>query len=116
VFLTVLIATTVPSAILMLAIHHIARALGRSGGGEYAVIGSLVAAGCFALLIPILAGMMFVLLPASVVNGAIMGALYRRFAGIEPVPLPEIVIATDAQALVGVDHPSRRQHGVILSN
>jgi hypothetical protein len=116
VFLTVLIATTVPSAILMLAIHHIARALGRSGGGEYAVIGSLVAAGCFALLTPLLGGMMFVLLPAAVVNGAIMGALYRRFAGIEPVPLPEIVIATDAQALVGVDHPSRRQHGVILSN
>ena len=116
VFLTLLIATTVPSAILMLAIHHVARALRRSGGGAYAVIGSLVAAGCFVLLTPLLGGMMFVLLPASVVNGAIMGALYRRFAGIEPVPLPEIVIATDAQALVGADHPSRRQHGVILSS
>jgi hypothetical protein len=32
------------------------------------------------------------------------------------VPLPEVVIATDAQALVGADHPSRRQHGVILGN
>jgi len=41
---------------------------------------------------------------------------YRRFAGIEPVPLPEVVIATDPQALVGADHPSRHQHGVILSN
>ena len=45
-----------------------------------------------------------------------MGVLYRRFAGIEPVPLPEAVIAADPNALVGADHPSRRQHGVILSN
>lgn len=116
VFLTVLIATTVPSAILVLAIHHIARAFSRSRGGDYAVIGSVVTTGCFALVTPLLGGMMIVLLPAAVVNGAIMGALYRRFAGIEPMPLPEIVIATDAQALVGADHPSRRQHGVILSN
>jgi len=116
VFLTVLIATTVPSAILVLAVHHIARALRRSRGAEYAAIGSVVAAGCMALLTPILSGMIYLLLPAAVVNGAIMGALYRRFAGIEPVPLPEIVIATDPQALVGADHPSRRQHGVILSN
>ena len=116
VFLTVLIATTVPSAILVIAVHHIARALRRSRGGDYAVIGSVVTAGCFALVTPLLGGMMVVVLPAALVNGAIMGALYRRFAGIEPMPLPEIVIATDAQALVGADHPSRRQHGVLLSN
>jgi len=116
VFLTVLIATTVPSAILVLAVHHIARAFRRSRGGDYAVIGSVVAGGCFALVTPLLGGMMIVLLPAALINGAIMGALYRRFAGIEPMPLPEIVIATDAQALVGADHPSRRQHGVILTN
>ena len=115
VFLTVLIATTVPSAILVLAIHHIARALRRSRGGEYAAIGSLVAAGCVVLLMPVF-GVMPLLLATAVVNGAIMGALYRRFAGIEPVPLPEVVIATDTQALVSADHPSRRQHGVILSN
>ncbi|MEH2547099.1 hypothetical protein V1283_003744 [Bradyrhizobium sp. AZCC 2262] len=115
VFLTVLIATTVPSAILVLAIHHIARALRRSRGGEYAAIGSLVAAGCVVLLMPVF-GAMPLLLATAVVNGAIMGALYRRFAGIEPVPLPEVVIATDTQALVSADHPSRRQHGVILSN
>ena len=115
VFLTVLIATTVPSAILVIAVHHIARALRRSRGSDYAVIGSGVTAGCFALVTPLLGGTMIVLLPAAIVNGAIMGALYRRFAGIEPMPLPEMVIATDAQALVGVDHPSRRQHGVLLS-
>ena len=115
VFLTVLIATTVPSAMLVLAIHHIARALRRNRGGEYAAIGSLVAAGCVVLLMPAF-GVMPLLLATAVVNGGIMGALYRRFAGIEPVPLPEVVIATDTQALVGADHPSRRQHGVILFN
>ncbi len=116
VFLTVLIATTVPSAILVIAVHHIARAVRRSRGGDYAVIGSVVTAGCFILVTPLLGGMMIVVLPAALVHGAIMGALYRRFAGIEPIPLPELVIATDAQALVGTDHPSRRQHGVLLSN
>lgn len=117
VFLIVLIATIVPSTILVLAAHHIARALHRGRGGEYAAIGSLVAGGCVVLLTPILPiGMMLLFLAVAIVDGAIMGALYRRFAGIEPVPLPEVVIATDAQALVGADHPSRRQHGVILSN
>jgi hypothetical protein len=42
--------------------------------------------------------------------------LYRRFAGLEPVPLPEAVIATDPNALVGADDPARHQHRVILSN
>jgi hypothetical protein len=116
-FLTVLIATIVPSAIFVLAAHHVARALGRGLGGEYAAIGSLVAGGCVMLLAPMLpTPTMFLLLAIAVVDGAVMGALYRRFAGIEPVPLPEVVIATDAQALVGADHPSRRQHGVILGN
>ena len=116
-FLTVLIATIVPSSILVLAAHHIARALGRGRGGEYAAIGSLVAGACVVLLTPMLPiPLMFLFLAMAVVNGAIMGALYRRFAGIEPVPLPEVVIATDPEALVGADHPSRRQHSVIISN
>jgi hypothetical protein len=32
------------------------------------------------------------------------------------VPLPEAVIATDPNALVGADDPARHQHRVILSN
>ena len=117
IFLTALIGTSVPSAILMLAAHHIARSLNRGKGGEYAAIGSLVAGGCVVLLTPLMPiDTMLLFLAIAVVNGAIMGALYRRFAGIEPVPLPEVVIATDPQALVGADHPSRHQHGVILSN
>ena len=65
-------------------------------------------------LVPMLAGPPLIM--AAVGCGAIMGALYRRFAGLEPVPLPEAVIATDPNALVGADDPARHQHRVILSN
>ena len=116
-FLIVLIATIVPSSILVLAAHHIARALRRGRGGEHAAIGSLVAGALRRTADTAVADRIDVRVSyrMAVVNGAIMGALYRRFAGIEPVPLPEIVIATDPEALVGADHPSRRQHGVIIS-
>jgi hypothetical protein len=69
-------------------------------------------AGPLALLTPLTPGF---LLALAVVYGAVMGALYRRFAGIEPVPLPEAVLATEEAALVSADHPSRRQHSVILT-
>ena len=61
------------------------------------------------------ASLAFLLIIATA-YGAIMGALYRRFSGLEPVPLPEAVIASDANALVDADHPSRHQHRVILTN
>jgi hypothetical protein len=116
-FLIVLVATILPSTIFTLCAHHIARALRRNRGHEYAAIGSLMAALCAALFAPLTPMTpIFLLLAPAVVYGAIMGALYRRFAGIEPVPLPETVIATDEAALVGADHPSRRQHSVILTN
>ena len=116
-FLTFLVATIVPAAILVLCLHHIARALRRHQVWEYAAMGGLMAAACVYLLsplVPLVSGLPLAIV--AVAYGVIMGALYRRFAGLEPVPLPEAVIATDAQALVGADHPSRRQHGVILSN
>jgi hypothetical protein len=116
-FLMILIATIVPSAIFVLATHHVARALRRGRGFEYAAIGSLTAGLCVGLIAPLLPiAPIFLLLASAIVYGAIMGALYRRFAGLEPVPLPEAVIASDEHALVGADHPSRRQHSVILTN
>jgi len=138
-FLIILMATIVPSTIFILGVHHIARAFGRNRGIEYAGIGSLLGGLCVVLLaplmpitsiVPLLAlaivpsaivqlmplNSIFMLLAPGIVFGAIMGALYRRFAGIEPMPLPEIVIATDEAALVDADHPSRHQHGVILTN
>jgi hypothetical protein len=116
-FLTILVATIVPSAILVLCLHHIARALRRQRAYEYAVIGSLTALICAYVLVPLTRfESISYLLVLAAAYGAIMGALYRRFAGLEPLPLPESVIADDPDALVGADHPARRQHGVILSN
>jgi len=116
-FLIILMATIVPSAIFVLAAHHIARACGRHRGIDYAGIGSLLAGLCVGLIAPLMpVTSLFALIAPGIVYGAIMGALYRRFAGIEPVPLPEVVIATDEATLVGADHPSRRQHSVILTN
>jgi hypothetical protein len=116
-FLTVLFATILPFAIFVLAIHHVARVLRWNGGIEYAVLGSLMAGICVFLIAPLVpVTSIFLLLTPGIVYGAMMGALYRRFAGIEPVPLPEAVIAPDEAALVSADHPSRRQHSVILPN
>jgi hypothetical protein len=116
-FLTLLVVTIVPAAILVLCLHHMARAMRRHRAWEYAAMGGLMAAACAYLLspmVPLLAGSP--LTTAAATCGAIMGALYRSFAGLEPVPLPEAVIATDPNALVGADDPARRQHRVILSN
>jgi hypothetical protein len=116
-FLTFLVVTIVPSAILMLCLHHIARALGRHRAWEYAVAGALLAAACILFvspMVPMISGLHLTIVATG--YGAIMGALYRRFAGLEPVPLPEAVIAVDPNALVGADDPARRQHRVILSN
>jgi hypothetical protein len=71
---------------------------------------------CGYLLVPLTPFNSSYLLILAAAYGAVMGALYRRFAGLEPLPLPEAVIATDPDALVGADHPARRQHSVILGS
>jgi hypothetical protein len=116
IFLTTLTATIVPSAILILSTHHIARAAHRSRGIEYACLGSLMSALCGIVIAPFtpVSSIMFLIVPA-IVYGAIMGALYRRFAGIEPTPLPEPVIVTDENTLVLADHSSRQGHGVVFT-
>jgi hypothetical protein len=116
-FLTFLVASIVPAAIFVLCLHHLARALHRRQTWEYAGIGAAMAVICALLLapvVPLLSGLTFLIL--MIVCGAIMGALYRSFSGLEPVPLPEAVIATDPNALVGADDPARKQHRIILSN
>jgi hypothetical protein len=116
IFLTTLTATIVPSAILMLSVHHVARAIHRSRGIEYAGLGSLMSALCGVVVAPFtpVSPILFLLVPAMI-YGAIMGALYRAFAGIEPMPLPEPVIVTDEDTLVPADHPSRQGHGVMFT-
>lgn len=117
-FLTSLTATIVPAAIFVLATHHIARALHRKSGIDYAALGGALGALCSTvavLFVPFnpFASDLFPLVSA-IICGSIMGALYRRFAGIEPVPLPEPVIVTDENALVSADHSSRRGHNVMF--
>jgi len=116
-FLTIMVATVLPSAIFALCLHHIARALRRQRALDYALTGGVLAMGCALLLAPVspFTSVTYMLGPTAA-YGAIMGALYRRFAGLEPLPLPEAVLANDPSALVGADHPARQQHRVILSN
>lgn len=117
VFLMTLTVTVVPSAILTVCTHHVARGLHRSGGLEYAALGGLMAAVCSIVIAPFtpFATAPLLVAPATA-YGAIMGALYRRFAGIEPVPLPEPVIVTDANTLVPANHSSRQGHGVMFTD
>ena len=44
---------------------------------------------------------------------AVSMLIYRRWAGLEPEPLPPDVHVSDERALVGADHPARRYHKVI---
>ncbi len=114
IFLMALMATVIPSAILVVCTHHIARALHRTHGWEYAVLGALVTVLCCIALARLSPLTPSVMLGLAVVCGATMGAIYRGLAGIEPVPLPEAVIVTDENALVPADHPSRQGHGVVF--
>jgi hypothetical protein len=117
IFITALVATIIPSAILVICTHHLARALRRSRGYEYAALGGLMTALCGLIIAPFspLSSVAF-LFGLAVIYGAIMGALYRRFAGIEPVPLPEPVLVIDENTLVPADHPSRQSHSVVFTD
>ncbi|OAF20212.1 hypothetical protein AXW67_33310 [Bradyrhizobium neotropicale] len=88
--------------------------MGRRRTRHYAAIGAAIAV-AWMLLLAFVVPLLTVLLVPAAFCGAVMGALCGRFAGIVPLPLPD-VIATDPNTLVGADHPSRHQHGVILSN
>jgi hypothetical protein len=111
-FMLTLFATAIPSAVIVSVTHAAARAFRRTGGMDYAVIGAAVGLiASIALLIWVPAP----LLSLVVVAAAIMGAAYRRFAGLEPLPLPEAVLATDPAALVGEHDPARQTRAVIMN-
>jgi hypothetical protein len=115
-FLITLTVTIVPAAIFVMCTHHIARALHRQSGFAYAAFGGLLGAVCSGVIVPFMpffAADTFPVVSATVC-GTIMGALYRRFAGLEPIPLPEPVIVTDENALVPADHSSRHGHSVMF--
>ena len=111
-FITVFVMF-VPAAIVVVATHMLARSFRFTSGGHYALIGAAV--NCVAALLLIAMVHAAFLFPVAAIVGAVMGAVYRRFAGIEPLPLPEDVLAQDPRTLVPADHPSRRTHAVIMN-
>jgi hypothetical protein len=62
----------------------------RRSAWEYAAIGGVAALAC-ALLLAFVVPLLAILVVPAAFCGAVMGALYRRFAGLEPLPLPETV-------------------------
>jgi hypothetical protein len=120
-FLMAAIPTIIPCAIFVAIAHGVARALHRTSGLHYAGAGALVGLAFGLVLIPFggwpsfpFTGVGFLILPLAA-TGAVMMAVYRRFAGIEPRSLPEPVLATEIEALVPEDHPSRHNHAVVLA-
>jgi hypothetical protein len=113
IFLVNLFVMFVPALFVVGATHALARSLRLTTGAHYALIGAVV--NCCAALLLLAMVHAAVLFPAAAVIGAVMGAIYRRFAGIEPLPLPEAVLATDRRTLVPADHPSRRTRAIIMN-
>jgi hypothetical protein len=111
-FMLILFATAIPAAIVVTVTHMAARVTRRTSGSDYAAIGAIAGVVAFAALlyyIPV------IFLPVGMVEGAIMGAIYRRFAGLEPLALPEAVLATDRATLVGENDRARRTRTVIMN-
>jgi hypothetical protein len=112
-FVTALLVTIAPSALVVGATHALARSLRRTRGLDYAAIAAVLNCIPACMLLAMVGAAL--LFPLAAITGAVMGATYRRFAGIEPLPLPEDVLATDPRALVPEDHPSRRTHAVVMN-
>jgi hypothetical protein len=112
-FLITLMITFLPSIIFTLLTHFVARACGCRSIAAYAAIGAGTGLACALLVTPLtpFTSNLYTGGP-TIICGAIMGALYRRFAGLEPLPLPEMLQVDDESALVGADHPARVGHAV----
>jgi hypothetical protein len=108
-----LVATLLPAAFVVATAHAIARARSTTSSLDYTLAGT--AAGALASLALTLFMPAALVLPFGLVSGALMGAAYRRFADLEPLALPEAILATDPATLVGADHPTRRGHAVITN-
>ena len=118
-FLTTTLITALPGVLFVALAHGMARALRWTRGMQYAGAGALMGLAIGVSLIPFggmpaypFTGVGF--LPLTIL-GAIMMAVYRRFAGLEPRSLPEPVLARELEALVPEDHPARHQHAVVLN-
>jgi hypothetical protein len=113
-FMILVPITLLPAAIVVGITHAMARSLQRIGSVDYAVIGALVSFGAALMMSSLLPTVM--LMPAAVIlAGALMGAAYRRFAGLEPRSLPKAMLATVPRHLAGKRHPARRSHAAIIN-
>lgn len=109
-FILSMIATSVPTAIFASLVHALARSMRRTSMRDYAMAGSL--AGLALGTAFSMAGGVVLLVPC-VILGAIIAVIYRGLAGIEPLSLPEPVLARTTEALVAADHPLRKAHIVV---
>jgi hypothetical protein len=116
IFMSTLLMTIIPSGIITLLTHLLARAAGLHHGPAYAGIGAGMGFLVALLVFPFspFTALVYLAIP-STAFGALMGALYRRFAGLEPMPLPEAVIVTDPETLVPHEDPARRGHSIVLN-
>jgi hypothetical protein len=112
-FLVIVLITLLPAALVAGITHALARSLQRTRGTDYAVIGTLVSF--------VVALMMYSYLPATmqvptvVLAGALMGAVYRRFAGLEPRSPLKAALAANPSRLAGKHHLARHSRTVILN-
>ncbi|CDX14225.1 membrane hypothetical protein [Mesorhizobium sp. ORS 3324] len=103
--------TGMPVVILIAIAHFALRSIGKSGYLAYG-LGGLLAAPAMALVTFGAAGPLVILSTLPTVVGAV---IYRKLAGLEPVPVAEDVIARDRRDLVGADHARRKAGRVIIS-
>lgn len=115
-FILTLLVAALPAALSALAIHGLARTLALTRTRNYAGCGALVGVALSLLFSPLnpFTALYYLVVP-SVLIGALMGITYRRFAGVEPLPLPEPVLVRDIEAVVPEDHPDRSTHQIVLN-
>lgn len=99
----------IPITLCLVAGHFAARAVKTTATWAYFLFG-FAAPSVIALLGP---GPFMTLGLALALPTGISLALYRTFAGLEPVPVAEDVISSNPRDLVAADHPRRRYGRVV---
>ena len=87
-----------------LAIHNICRYFKITRSGGYALMGFAMSLVCGIVILPLI-----LISPMM----AISLNIYRRWAGLEPVGLPDPVIVRDPANLIAANHPRRSYHQII---
>ena len=103
--------TGMPVLILIAIAHFGLRSIGKTGYLAFG-LGGLAAAPLMALVTFGAAGPLVILATLPTIVGAV---IYRKLAGLEPVPIAEDIIAKNRSDLVGADHARRKAGRVIMS-